>query len=76
MINKANLKHTTHASKERKYIMNDLLEEIEAYYEDYVEYLTENNPQQTPLSKEDYVKQICFQLQQSVYDEMKWLLES
>ena len=53
--------------------MKDLLEEIEAYYEDYVERLDKTR---TPLSKEDYINQICFQLQQSVYDEMKWLVES
>ena len=54
--------------------MNDLLEEIEAYYEDYLERM-KDNPQYTPLSKDLFIKQICIQLEQSVYDEMKYLLE-
>ena len=56
--------------------MNELMETIEAYYEDYVERLQEHPDINTnPLSKEEYINRICSQLEQSVYDEMKYLLE-
>ena len=53
--------------------MKDLLEHIDAYYEDYIERLDET---QTPLSKEDYISRICGQLEECVWDEVKYLAEN
>ena len=53
--------------------MKDLLEHIDAYYEDYIERLDET---QTPLSKEDYIRRICGQLEECVWDEVKYLAEN
>ena len=57
-----------------------IIECIERYYDDYVERLEDRREYDEdcppPLSKEDYVSAIEGQLEQCVWDEVKYLAEN
>lgn len=55
--------------------MNDLLETIESYYEEYLERM-KDDPQYTPLSKDLFIKQICYQLDYFVSEQVYYLAEN